>query len=145
MAATTAGAVKAYVEGLGLGVPVFRGGAPETHGYPFATVQEGIAYRDLGFGDLGDFTSEQMTQESVQVDLYERAGSTAGATQGHIARAENYSLADKLHRRLHGARLPLIGTAHPSACRVQTRRRWPITDNVLRTTLTLLVDRPLQT
>jgi hypothetical protein len=141
VSATTAGAVKAYMEGLGTGLPVFRDGAPPKFAEPFATVQEGIGIDTRQTGDTGDAAADVAVSELVQVDVYLPARSRVGASTRN---AESTTVPDLLHRRLHGATFGPVGGARVYGCFVQSRQRWPITDNVARHTLTLRVERNLQ-
>lgn len=142
MSGTTSGAVKATIEGLGLGLPVFRDGAPDSQDPPFVTVQEGIGIDPRQTGDTGDTTADMAVAELVQVDLYLPARVRTGAT---ITRnAESTTAPDRLHRGLHGVTLPTVGGARVYGCFVQSRLRWPTADNVSRHTLTLRVERNLQ-
>ena len=142
MSASTAGAVKAHIETLGLGVPVFRDGAGDTTTPPYVTVQEGIGYETEAHGDTGDPDADMGVGELVQVDLYLPA--RVRTSTGRAANAESYTAPDRLHRGLHGAALPSIGGARVYGCLVESRLRWPIADNVARHTLTIRVKRGIQ-
>lgn len=147
MALTTGGALKARIESLGLGVAVYRNGAPEAAPYPFVNIQDGIGEVELreAHGDFGDPDAEVMVREECQVDVYQLSRK-AGATQGSTAIAEDSTMMDRLRQGLRGARLGVIGTATGGAVvsGTTTRRRWPVKDNVARGTLSVFVDRPIQ-
>lgn len=148
MSATVSGALKAYIESLGLGLQVFRDGAPtdqatglpELSAYPFAVVQEGIAYDQRSDGDLGDSAAVRTVRELVQVDVYQLARAVSGGTS---VSTESYALADTLRARLHGARLGLVGTQQVDGVLTRGGQRWPISDNVVRHTITLEINRTL--
>lgn len=148
MAATTAGAVKAYVESLGLSIAAYRDGAPTNDDgtvaapYPHLVIQEGIGYSPDRSGDFGDQAAVRTVTELVQCDLYQLARTLTAATPGS-ANAENYTLHGALVKRLHGARLGAIGLQHVDGCRVVGGRRWPIADNVVRHTIDLEIRREL--
>lgn len=147
MAATVSAAVKARLESLGLSLAVYRGGAPDNAAFPHAVVHEGIGDIPLtvASGDYGDPATEVMTQEEVQLDLYQRSRRLS-SVQGRTQNAEDYTLMDRIVGGLRGANLGAIGTATGPAVvsRIGTRRRWPVKDNVARATLAVFIDRPLQ-
>jgi hypothetical protein len=100
MAATTAGAFKALIEGGGLGLAVYRDQAPPNAPLPFVVVVEGIG-RATQPGDFGSATSAVLVTEEVQVDLWQAKKDPATGT-----RTEDYTLLPSLVRLLRGARLP---------------------------------------
>lgn len=98
MAATTGAAIKAHIETLGLGVPVFREKPPKDTAYPFVTVQDELS---LTLQRLAD-----AAQELAQVDLWQLLRHPAGhALQGRVA--EDAELVRRLQRGLR--RFPLLG------------------------------------
>ena len=115
MAATTSGALKAYIEGLGLGLTVYRDAAPRRDdpsgrhvplgGYPLVTIREAIAVTWDQVGDLGDAAADQTVRELAQVDLWQSWRDGTGKA------AESYTLPSALARKLRGAKLVPIGTA----------------------------------
>lgn len=142
MAATTAGAVKARLESLAFGVPVFRDGPRPGQAEPYIVVQEGIpASPDLrANGDFGDPDAEINIAETVIVDLVQQARVKTGATT--TRNTERYGLAEAIAHALHGRPLP----AHPAkvtAVRVQQIDRIPIADNKVRHSITITVLREL--
>jgi hypothetical protein len=147
MPATVSAAVKARLESQGLSLAVYRGGAPANASYPHVVVHEGIGTVELAeaSGDLGDPATEVTVREELQVDLYQLAR-TVSTTQGRVRNAEDYTLLDRIATGLRGARLGAIGVVSTGAVvsRIGTRRRWPIKDNVVRATLSIFVDRPVQ-
>lgn len=140
MAATTSGALKAYLESLGMGLQWYRDGAPKGTKMPYGVITEDIGSTEEAFGDFGDPNADVPVQELVQLDLYElaRSGPSAG---GATPVAESYTARDTISRRLRGVRLPAIAGRRVYGVKVQTRQRFPITDNVVRTSWTLLVWR----
>lgn len=142
MAATTAGALKAYIEALGYGIPVFRDGPRPGQAYPYAVVQEGISISlDLpGCGDFGDTDAEITVTEIAQVDVLQQARAKTSPTR--TKNVERYALAEAIAHRLHGAAL----TGHPAhvhGVRVQTLDRIPLADNVVRHAITVELHRTL--
>ncbi|MGJ5895150.1 hypothetical protein ACSCBZ_24820 [Streptomyces niveiscabiei] len=142
MAATTSGAIKAYLEARGFGVPVFRDGPRQGQGEPFIVVQEGIpaGLDTIANGDFGDPNAEINIAETVIVDLVQRARVQTGAATTKVT--ERYGLAEAIAHALHGCTL----SAHPAkvtAVRVQDIDRIPIEDNRVRHSITITVRRTL--
>jgi hypothetical protein len=145
MAATTSGAIKAYLEGLeglGFGVPVFRDGARPGPALPYIVVTEGVSMgtAPAGNGDYGDPDARLQVIELVTVDLVQQARIRTGA--GTTRSAERYGLAEALAHALNVATLP----AHPArvtAVRVQDVDRIPIADNEVRHAIHIAVHREL--
>lgn len=105
MSATSAGAIKAYIESLGLALPTFRRQAPpEQVLFPYVTVQEAISLVTDLSGDEADPDARVTARELVQVDLWEQRRQSDGS-------GERYGLPALLLRRLRAARLPIIGTS----------------------------------
>lgn len=91
MALTTGGALKAYLEGAGLGVPWFRDRPPKEQPYPFGLV--------LDEQSLTTSRRADAAAELVQVDLWQRARHPAGHPQaGKVA--EDPQLVRALQRAL---------------------------------------------
>lgn len=143
MAATTAGAFKAYLEAQGLGVPVFRDGPRPGQALPYIVVQEGIDYvrHPTANGDYGDPGAELVVREMVQVDVVQQARRQAG---GSAPSAENYSLAERVMRLCHRPGLTGPGNSQVSGVQLMGARREPIADNGVRHSITVLVTRTLQ-
>ncbi|MGP3752204.1 hypothetical protein [Streptomyces sp. IBSNAI001] len=141
MAATTSGAIKARLESLAFGVPVFRDGPREGQAPPFVVVTEALATTmDTANGDFGDPDAELTIVEKVAVDLIETARTKA--TAGTARAVERYGLAESIAHALHGHTLP----AHPAkvtAVRVTDIDRFPIADNRVRTSITVQIHRVL--
>ena len=100
MSASLAGALKAHIEALGLGLTAFRDDAGKTDGLTrWVTITEAVSTTTE---DLGDDGAENQVSELLQVDLWQpwRATAAGGA-------AEDYDLADQLCRGIH--RAPLTG------------------------------------
>ncbi|MFY0511803.1 hypothetical protein ACOMD4_15675 [Streptomyces anulatus] len=141
MAATTSGAIKARLEGLQFGVPVFRDGPREGQACPFIVVTEALSVgMDTANGDFGDPDAELTIIEKAAVDLVETARTKA--TAGTARATERYGLAEAIAHALHGHALP----AHPAkvtAVRVVDLDRFPIKDNRVRTSITVEIHRVL--
>ncbi|MGW1433126.1 hypothetical protein ACWD6K_31460 [Streptomyces sp. NPDC002431] len=143
MAATTSGAIKARLESLSFGVPVFRDGPRPGQAPPFIVVTEALATTmDTANGDFGDPDAPITIVEKIAVDLIETARTKAAA--GTARAVERYGLAEAIARALHGHGLP----AHPAkvtAVRVTDIDRYPISDNRVRTSITVQLHRELLT
>ncbi|MEV0915425.1 hypothetical protein AB0I93_14290 [Streptomyces sp. NPDC049967] len=144
MAATTSGAIKARIESLALGVPVFRDGPREGQACPFVVVTEALStgMDSGGNGDFGDPAAVLSIVEKVAVDLVQNARTKA--TAATAPNAERYGLAETIAHQLHGRPLP----AHPAkvtAVRVVDLDRFPISDNRVRTSITVEIHRQLLT
>lgn len=141
MAATTSGAIKARLESLQFGVPVFRDGPREGQACPFIVVTEALSVgMDTANGDFGDPDAELTIIEKAAVDLVETARTKA--TAGTARATERYGLAEAIAHALHGHALP----AHPAkvtAVRVVDLDRFPIKDNRVRTSITVEIHRVL--
>jgi hypothetical protein len=142
MAASTAGAIKARLEALQFGVPVFRDGPRQGQAEPYIVVQEGMpaGLDTRANGDFGDPDAEINIVETVTVDLVQLARVKTGATTTRVT--ERYGLAEAIAHALHGCQLP----AHPAkvtAVRVDDIDRIPIADNRVRHSITVQVHREL--
>lgn len=144
MAATTAGAIKAYLESLSFGVPVFRDGPRPGQGLPYIVVTEAVStgVDGTGNGDYGDPAATLQITEIATVDLVQQARikTAAGTTRS----AERYGLAEAIAHALNHTTLP----AHPAtvtACRVQDIDRIPIADNTVRHAIHITIRRELLT
>ncbi|MCI3153227.1 hypothetical protein ELQ39_15950 [Streptomyces sp. GB4-14] len=142
MAATTEGALKAFLEGLGSGVPFFREGPREGQAPPFGVIQrEDIRLNTAANGDFGDPNAELSVVEVITVDLVQPARVKTSARVA--SNAERYGLAEVFATALHGCRLPAAPTP-VTAVRVQDIDRFPIADNRIRESITVEVHRPLR-
>jgi hypothetical protein len=142
MAASTSGAIKARLEALQFGVPVFRDGPREGQAEPYIVVQEGIpaAPEPIANGDFGDPAAEINIVETVVVDLVQQARIKTGARTTKVT--ERYGLAEAIAHALHGCQLP----AHPAkvaGVRVTDIDRIRIADNKVRHSITVNVHRTL--
>jgi hypothetical protein len=101
MSATTGGALKAHLESpdLALGVAVFRDRAPKDQRLPFIVVTEGIAITPERHGDHQDPAANPGVSEVAQVSLFQAWRGSDGKP------AEDYTLARKVYRALHGSKL----------------------------------------
>lgn len=142
MSGSLAGAVKAHLETLGLGVPVFRDGAPAGQDAPYITVQEGIGLRPELHGDYGDPDAHQGDLEQVQIDVWQPARQLA--SPGRTSNAEDYDMPGHVRRSLTGT---LGGRSFGSPARriygsrVVAGQRLPISDNIVRHTYTVEIRR----
>lgn len=138
MSASTSGAIKARLEGAGLGVSVYRDRAPEGATLPYLTVSEALFVTpERAFNQWDD--PEGHVSERVQVDVWQQA-------REHDSRAvtENYELPDAVMRALRAAGLPSAPT-HVSGVRVASRARlYEAKANLVHDALTVEVRRVLQ-
>lgn len=134
MASTTAGAVKALVESLGLSLSAYRRRVPDGTTLPYVRISERIALTPSD-ADNAFNSDDSPFVEQVQVDLFQQEHDDDG-------RVESYTLPDALARGLHGARLS--GPTHVYGCRVvQGPLELPDEENLVRHVLTLEVNRNL--
>ena len=91
MAATTAGALKAWLEAAGLSIAVYRDSAPTGTARPYLTVDEHISLTTDASGDNGDDAS---VREQATVHVWQTPG------------AESPTLVDAVIQRLEGGHLP---------------------------------------
>lgn len=142
MAATTEGAIKAYLEGLALGVPFFREGPRTGQAPPYGLVQrQNIRMNTAANGDFGDPNADLSVVELLTVDLIQPARVQTSAT---VAKnAERYGLAEVLAAALHGCTLP-AAPSPVTAVRVQDVDRFPVADNKIRESITVEVHRRLR-
>lgn len=94
MSATTSGALKAHIEGLGLNMPAYRDRPPAEAAYPHVTIHEAIVITRERSGDQGDPNAHRAVTELAQVDLWQKVG------------AESYTLPEALIAGIDGAQLP---------------------------------------
>lgn len=99
MAASLAGSIKVLIEQAGLGLAAYRddAGAAVTAS-SWVTISEAVSVNSVALGDHG--LADAVT-ELVQVDLWQPWRAKSGGDP-----AEDYTLADRLYRVLHGAILP---------------------------------------
>lgn len=137
MAASSAGAIKAYIESLGLGVPAYRDDRPEGQEVPYIAISEDISTVPDGGWNAHDDPEGHVT-ELVQVDYYQRR---RNPVTGVVA--ESYTVPDALMKALHGCRLPGAPKA-VSGCLVVGRvRLLERENNIVHTALTVEVRRVL--
>lgn len=96
MSATIANALKQRIETAGLGLSAYRDAAPTDQIVPFVTIDDGIIFTPEGYDDGG---RDSVGIQTVQVDLWEAWRGVDGEP------LESPTLADRLVRVLHGARL----------------------------------------
>lgn len=141
MAATTEGAIKAFLEGLGSGVPAFRDGPRDGQAPPFWVVeQQDVTVNAVAAGDFGDPNAEINVVEILTIDLIETARIKTGPKT--TKNAQRYGLAEVTARALHGCRLP-AAPGPITAVRFRDIDRFPIADNRVRSSITVEVHRPL--
>lgn len=132
MSATTAGALKAYIESLGFpGLSAYRDRVPEKAGWPRVVIYEGIAIVPEHLGDNGD--SDAVT-ETVQIDLFERWKSN-----GQMV--ESYDLASDLEKALYQADLPDAPKRVHGLSGVSRLRQLDHETNVVRNVITVEIRR----
>lgn len=101
MAATSAGALKAYIERGGFGLQAFRSRPVADAPLPYVTVQEALSVTPVADGHGGArHGNRRSVTEQVQVSLWQRLR-TDGALPG-----EDYFLPAALEDYLDGATLP---------------------------------------
>ena len=133
MSASTSGALKALIEGAGLGISAFRDRPVDEQPLPYVTIHEEIVLvPDPGANDDPAGTGK----ETAQVDLWQqwRDPTTRALT-------ESYSLPRSLHAVLKGAALP---TAPDLTYDVKVRSRLRLLerdDNVVHHAYTLEIVR----
>jgi hypothetical protein len=138
VAASTAGALKAYIESLGLSLAVYRGKKPEAEKVArWVEVTEDISTVPDGVFNAFDDPDGHVS-ELAGVDLYQRRMNPATG-----ANAESYTLPDALTKALNGARLVSAPT-HVVGVTVVGRNRVPDPDtNVVHHALTVQIKRTL--
>lgn len=136
MAATTAGALKAFLETQGLGVTVFRDRAREDQAYPYLTVAEGIAVTPEDTFNAYDDDDGHVV-EVAQVDVWQTWRNDDRTV------AESYTLADAVALALHGAVLTasphFVGAVSVSS----VTRLLEVEENVVHHAVTVEVRRTL--
>ncbi len=145
MSAVTGSALKARIESLGLGVTVYRDGAPVNDAgkiaaaYPHVVVHDGIGEDFELHGDTTDPAAHDGVIELVQVDVYQLARRLTGGQQS--VNVESYTLPEDVANGLRrSAGLSVRGNRVYGV--IVTRvRRWPIADNVVRHTMDVTVRR----
>ena len=138
MAASTAGALKAYIEALGLSLSVFRGKKPTGHDLDrWVEVTEDVSTVPEGVFNAFDDPDGHVS-ELVGVDLYQRRINPVTG-----ANVESYTRPDALMKALNGARLATAPT-NVSGVTVVSRNRVPDPDtNIVHHALTVQVRRTL--
>lgn len=114
MAATTAGAVKAFLEGQGLGIAVYRDQAPNGAAKPYVTVVEALVVVPDG---VSTAYTDRGVIETAQVSVWQQWKDPATG-----ALTESPSLAAAVVSALDGAVLA-THPQHVYGCRVADHRR----------------------
>ena len=136
MAATTAGALKAYLEAQGLGVTVFRDRAREDQAFPYLTVTEGIAVTpEETFNAFDD--EDGHVVELAQVDVWQTWRNDDRTI------AESYTLADAVALALNGAILTTLPNYVGAARVASVVRLLEVEENVVHHAVTVEVRRTL--
>jgi hypothetical protein len=134
MAATSAGALKAHLEGSGLGLAWFRDEAPEGQALPYGTVRDGIS--TVPDPDFNPLAGARPVAELVQVDLWQEWRNQATRTG-----TENLTKAPAVHAALDGVRLPAAPTLVFQCAVVDSRRILERDDNVVHNVWTVRIRR----
>lgn len=145
--ASMAGAFKAYLEAQGLGVAVYRDGAPADDNtgilvaYPFVVVTEGVAY-GLDSDAAGDNLppGRAVILEAVQVDLWQQARSVTGPS-GRATASESYTLPERIAAALRSPALGPFCAWHVYGVTLMDARRFPPSNGLVRHTWTPVVRR----
>lgn len=138
MAASTAGALKAYIESLGLALSAFRGKKPTGQDLDrWVEITEDVStVPDGAFNAFDD--PDGHVSELTGVDLYQRQKNPVTG-----ANTESYTLPDVLTKALNGAGLPGART-NVSGITVVGRTRVPDPDtNIVHHAFTVQVRRTL--
>lgn len=138
MAATTAGALKALIEGLGLGISAYRDRAPEGAALPYVTIVEGISLVPDGTVTAFEEGGDPGVREVAQVSLWQQYRDPVTN-----AITESFTLPPALIRGLHGAVLTASPT-HAFGCRmVSALRLLEEDENLVHHPITVRIDRIL--
>lgn len=137
MSASTAGALKAYIETLGLGVAAFRDVAPDNQPLPYIVIQEGISVRsEPAFNSYDD--PEVHVSEAAQVVVCQQwRDPLTGAV------VESYTLADAVQRALDGKRTTTAPTWVGGMTASAGVRIPDVEDNTVRTVIDVEIRRTL--
>lgn len=140
MAASTGGAIKAYLEGRALGVPWFRDLAPKGQAYPFGTVAEELSLTVVQRADAA--------AELVQVDLWQYLRWPAGTVRNGVLVegkvAEDSALVRAVQGALRRAALVAAPTLTYRATLEGSVRLTEPDDNLVHHALTVRVHRELE-
>ena len=115
--ATSAGALKQYIEGLGLGISVDRDRASVGAKLPYITVTEGLNTVFDGMESIDAESPYRTVVEMCQIDVWQgwRDPNTNDIT-------ESYTLVPSILRALHQARLPASPTVNYGVIVIGSRR-----------------------
>lgn len=137
-ALTVSTALKQLIEASGLGVMGYRDHAPEDAEMPFVVITEAIASVPQRSGDA---STDDATEESVQIDLWEQWIDRSGANP---SLSEVPSRANALVAALHGSSLDSSPTK-AYGIRVDNRtRRLDREANTVRNIIDVTVHRNLK-
>jgi hypothetical protein len=133
VAATTSGALKALIEGLGLGISAYRDEPPVGTLRPYVTITEELTL----VADPSEDGKAGTVVETAQVDIWQDWHNLPAGTL-----AESYTLAPAIRRGIDGARMALIGTSLPYTALVRhTLRQLEAEENLVHHSLTVEVWR----
>lgn len=136
MAATTAGALKAFIEAGGLGLSAYRDEAADKATLPYVVIHEAIAIVPDGSDGRFDKDSAHSVREDVQVSLWQRWRATSTGVVG-----ESYTLPDALINLLDGSHLP-AAPKHVWGVKFVSSRRLPEKDpNLVQHAMTFKIIR----
>lgn len=135
MSATTSGALKAYIEALGLSLSVSRDRVADNASLPYVTVTEAIAVVDDHHGDLGSLTSADAVTETAQVSLWEQWRGADGRP------VETYGLPDTLAKALRRWQGTVAGRRVYGVSQVNRVRLLDAEANVVQHAYTLTIRR----
>lgn len=137
MSATTAGALKAFLETQSLGVSIHRDRPPASTAEPFITISEAISVTpEPAFNQHDD--PDGHVSELAQVDIWQKWRTDTNTI------GENYTLVDAVCLALRGVRLSTAPT-HVSGISVLNRVRLVEQDtNIVHDAITVRVRRVLR-
>jgi hypothetical protein len=132
LSATTAGALKALIESLGLSISAYHSQAPPGAKRPYITIDDEIA---LVADPLADGRADTGV-ETAQVDIWQDWKDASGAI------VEIRTLAPAVRRGVDGAQLAAIGTSHAYICIFKhSLRQVEAEENIVHHALTVEVWR----
>lgn len=140
MAATTAGAIKAHLEGQGLGVPVFRDEKPSDDASErYITIREDLSTVADGAWNANDDPDGHVS-ELAQVDIWQKWRAVS-ADSGAVV--ESATLPDAVARALTGVTLAAAPTRVAGVTVVNRTRQLERENNLVHTALTVQLRRTL--
>jgi hypothetical protein len=108
MSASTAGALKAVIEGAGLGISAFRDKVPARETRPYVTIDESISFTPDPTSTPFDHSADPpWFREEVQVNVWQDWRRQTGAS---FTLLESPSLPYSVAKAIHGVGLPTAPT-----------------------------------